>query len=75
MNKCITSASKVAAHTLKTHAETGYSNISQARFYLEDEGMVSVLVTSRAQGCGGQFACRRVKRVVDVLGRLQDTLG
>ena len=37
--------------------------------------MVSVLVTSRAQGCGGQFACRRVKRVVDVLGRLQDTLG
>ena len=48
---------------------------NQVRFYLEDEGMVSVLVTSRAQGCGGQFACRRVKRIVDVLGRLQDTLG
>ena len=51
--------------TLKKDAETGYSNISQVR--LEDEGMVSVLVTSRA--------CRRAKRVVDVLGRLQDTLG
>ena len=48
------------------------SNINQVRLYLEDEGMVNVLVTHvhggvyGVQGCGGQFVCRRGERVLDV---------